>query len=141
MVCDCLFGWLICGLYCALLTLFISSSHALVLRLFRFFFAIFPHALFDTFLRLLTLSLRTLYAIKAGWLIYGLDCDNLTLSTSTLTLCFTFFYDFFRFSLCLFLRIFLRLFHAVFTSFVSFSLTVCDCLCLDGSITGSTALF
>ena len=48
---------------------------------------------------------------------------------------------FFRFSLCLFLRIFLRLFHAVFTSFVSFSLTVCDCLCLDGSITGSTALF
>ena len=40
-----------------------------------------------------------------------------------------------------FFKLFLRLFHAVFTSFVSFSFTVCDCLCLDGSITGSTALF
>ena len=87
-------------------------SHALVLRLFRFFFAIFHHAFFDAFLCLLTLSLRTLYAIKAGWLIYGLDCANLTLSTSTLTLCFTFIYDFFRFSLCLFLTLF---FYAFFT--------------------------
>ena len=87
-------------------------SHALVLRLFIFFFAIFHHAFLDAFFSLLTLSLRTLYAIKAGWLIYGLDCANLTLSTSTLTLCFTFIYDFFLLFLMPFFNAF---FYAFFT--------------------------
>ena len=59
----------------------------------------FSYAFFDAFFfnAVYTLSLLLLYRfiIVSGWLLYGLDCANLTLSTSSLTLCITYIYDFF----------------------------------------------
>ena len=73
-----------------------------------------------------TLSLLLLhrFIIVSGWLLYGLDCGldcaNLTLSTSSLTLCITYIYDFFRFSSRLFLNTFYVFVFRCLSCFFSF---------------------